>query len=73
MIRVYGFVHDPYVFPSFLTPRIFALEMIREKRIVEHEHFINFRNTLEIKFPWVVGTFVIKRKASLLVVEGMLK
>ena len=27
-IRLYGFVHPPYVLPAFLTPRIFSLELI---------------------------------------------
>ena len=70
VIRVYGFVHQPYVFPYFLIPRIFALEIIRQNLIVENEHFINLKKSLEIKFPWVVGPFIIKRKASLLVVES---
>ena len=25
IIIVYGFVHEPYIFPTFLTPRIFSL------------------------------------------------
>ena len=29
VIRVYGFTHQPYVLPTFLTLRVFALELIR--------------------------------------------
>ena len=64
IIRVYGFTHEPYILPAFLTPRIFALELIRHNLIVENEHFINFRKASEIKFPWVVGPFIIKIKAA---------
>ena len=57
----------------FLTPKIFALELTRFKLIVENEHFINFKKSSEIKFPWVVGTFTIKRTDGLPVVENLLK
>ena len=68
IIRVYSFTHEPYgysftheryILPSFLTPRLFSLELIRHKLIVENEHFINFKKASEIKFPWVVGHFII--------------
>ena len=29
IIRVYGFTHEPYILPSFLTPSIFSLELVR--------------------------------------------
>ena len=45
MIRVYGFVHQPYILPAFLTMRVFALEIIRQKLIVEDEHFLSFKKT----------------------------
>ena len=37
VIRVYRFVHQSYVLPDFLTLGIFALELIRQKLIVENE------------------------------------
>ena len=73
LIRTHGFVHPPYVLPTLLAPRIFSLEMIRQKFIVENEHFINLKNSYEIKFPWVIGPFIIKSRAALLVVENLLK
>ena len=51
IFRVYGFTHEPYILPAFLTPRMFALENIIKNLIVENEHFINFRKASEIKFP----------------------
>ena len=73
VVRVYGFTHEPYTLPAFVTLGIFALELIRQILIVENEHFINFRKALEIKFPWVVGPFIIKIKDALHVVEILLK
>ena len=60
IIRVYGFTHEPYIFPAFLTPRVFSFEFIRNKLIVENENFINFKKAYDIKLPWVVGSFIIK-------------
>ena len=34
IIKVYGFVHEPYILPTFLTPMILALEFIRHKLIM---------------------------------------
>ena len=73
IIKEYGFTHEPYIIPTFLMRRLFTLELIRHKLIVENEHFINFRKSLEIKFPWVVGPFIIKNKVALPVVEILLK
>ena len=68
IIRVYGFVHEPYILPVYLTPRIFALEFIKKKLIVENEHFLNFRKASDIKFPLKVGPFIVKNKVALLVI-----
>ena len=45
MIRVYGFIHEPYIFLAFLTPRFFSLDLVRQKLIVENEHFISFKKS----------------------------
>ena len=50
IIRVYGFVHEPYILPAFLTPRIFALEFIRKNIIVENEYFLILERPLRLIF-----------------------
>ena len=72
IIRVYGFSHEPYILPTFLTPRVFSLEFIRHNLIVENENFVSFKKASKVKFPWVVGPFIIKNKFALPVVESML-
>ena len=47
--------------------------MIRQKLIVENEHFINFKKSFENKFAWVVGPFIIKSKVAFPVVDNLLK
>ena len=73
MIRLYGFFHQPYILLAFLAVRLFALELIRQKLIVEDENFVKFRKNYEIKFPWIVGPFVIKSKSTLPVIEILLR
>ena len=65
VIRLYGFVHQPYLFLAFLTPRIFSMDLITQKLIVETGHFLNLNKSIEIRYPWVVIHFIIKNKASL--------
>ena len=50
VIILYGFVHQPYILPSFLTTRIFSLEFLRKKVTVEEEHILNFGKSLDMKF-----------------------
>ena len=73
IIRVYGFTHQPYVFPSFLTVRVFSLELFRQRIIVEDEHFLIYKKPSRIKFPWTVGPLTIKNKPSLPMIERMLR
>ena len=40
---------------------------------MENEHFSSFKKDFEIKFPWVVGPFIIKNKVALPVVESLLQ
>ena len=51
IIRLYDFVHQPYILPSFLTTRFFSLELIIHKLILEEEHFLNSRKSSNLIFP----------------------
>ena len=73
VITVYGFSCQPYVLPEFLTPRVFALELIRQRSVAENEHFISARKHADIKFPWAVDPFTVKNKLALPKVESLLR
>ena len=73
VIRVYPFFYQPYILPTFLTVRVFALELIRQRLIVEDEHLLIYNKPLEVKFPWKVGPFGIKSKSTLPTFESMLR
>ena len=72
VLMVYGFNGEPYRLPIFLTPRIFALEFMRQRLCVEEEHFGAFKRSLNVKFPLKVGLFIFKNKSALLVIEKLL-
>ena len=62
VLRIYGFTGEPYKLPSFLTPRIFALDFMRQRLHSEEEHFGAFKKSSNIKFPLKVGSFIFKSK-----------
>ena len=61
MIRLYGFVYQPYILPAFLNPSVLAPDLTRHNIIVENEQFLSFKKSSTIKFQWVVGPFIIKK------------
>lgn len=73
MIWVYGFHESPYLLPIFLNPRIFSLEFIRQRIISEIESFIKLHKASNIKFPFVIGPFVVKSRSCLSQVKAKLK
>ena len=73
VIRLYGFTHQPYVLPTFLMSRIFALELIKQRLVAEDEHFITSRKHADIRFSWVVGPFTSKNKLDFPKVKNFLK
>ena len=64
ILRVYGFTGEPYRLPIFLTPRIFALEFMRQRLYAEGEHFGALKKSSNIKFPLKVGSFIFKNKGA---------
>jgi len=73
MIRVYGFSAILFHLPIFLTPIMFALEFIRQRIAADIEHFTAHTKDSSIKYPMNVGSFIIKKQTTLLVVECVLK
>ena len=71
-IRLYGFVHPTYILPTFLTARVFSLELIRQRLIVEEEHFLNFKKSSNLIFPWEVRPYTVRSRAALPLVTNLL-
>ena len=66
-------MHQPYVLQAFLTNRIFSLEFFRQRLTFEEEQILNFRKSLDIKFPWEEGPYVFKMRVSLPIIDNMLR
>jgi hypothetical protein len=63
VIWVYECQEGPHLLRVFLTPRIFALEFIRQRVISETEHFLEAHKDSNLKFPSMVGPFMVKNKS----------
>jgi hypothetical protein len=73
VIWVYGCHESPYLLPIFLTPRIFSLEFIRQRIISETEHFLKLHKASNLKFPFIIGPFIVKTRSCLSQVQEKLK
>ena len=49
------------------------MEFIRKNLIVDTEHFLNFKKSTKIRYPWDVGPFTIKNKVALPMIDILLK
>ena len=73
VVRVYRYTGPPYKLPTFMTPRIFALEFIRQRLCSKEEHFGAFKKSTDVKFPFKIDPFIFKNKATLNIVENLLE
>ena len=73
IIRLYSFVHQPYILPNFLTTRVFSLELIRQRLTVEEEQFLNYKKRSNLIFPWEVGPYTVRSKTALPLVGNLHK
>ena len=60
IIGVYGFEGEPYKLPKFTTRRLFALEFLRQRLIVENDNFLKYKKASSMKFNFTLETFVIR-------------
>ena len=62
VIRIYGFDKPPYKLLAFLTPRIFAMEIIRQRFHIDLQQFCSKKKASIIKLPFTIGPFTVKSK-----------
>jgi predicted metal-dependent hydrolase len=72
VIWVYGYQEGPYLLPVFLTPRVFSLEFIRQRIISETKHFLKMHKASNLKFPFIIGPFVVKTRSCLPQIQAKL-
>jgi hypothetical protein len=59
--------------PIFLTPIIFYLEFIRQRIIYETNHFLKLHKASNLKFPFIIGPFIVKNRSCLSQIQEKLK
>jgi hypothetical protein len=72
-IRVYGSKLQPFLLPTFLTPRIFALEFIRQILDSDYIHFVSRKYKASFKLKKEVGPFIVNTRPTLHVAEKLLQ
>ena len=60
MIKVYGFEGEPFRLPKFTSRRLFALEYLRQRLVVENDNFIKHKKASSMKFIFTLEPFVVK-------------
>ena len=71
-IRLYGFTGYPFLLPSFLTDRVFALEFARQRIHTEKEHFLNIKKGCNINFHYTIVPFVVKSNEIVQIITNLL-
>lgn len=72
ILRMYGAEVNPYRLPAFLTTRIFALEVLRQRSNSDFFHFASKNQAASLKLLVVVGPFTIKNKAVVQLIDEMM-
>jgi hypothetical protein len=72
MIWVYGYQEGPYLLPIFLTPKVFSLEFIMKRIILETKHFLKMHKASKLKFPFIIGPFVVNTRSCLPQIQAKL-
>ena len=73
VIRVYGFEGEPYKLPRFTTRRLFALEYLRHRLIVENDNFLKNKKASLMKFNFTLEPFVVKSAYAITVVDQIFR
>ena len=73
IIRVYGYEEDFFLSPSFLTPRIYALEYIRKRFSSNYEHFAKYHKPIIFKLLYTIGPFSAKSRTTKEIANELLR
>ena len=72
IIRVYGLEENPYRLPTFLTPRIFSLEVLRQRLHSDAFHFASKNQASSFKIPITLGSFTVKHKSAVELIDDIM-
>ena len=72
VITIYGSEEQPYRLPSFITPKIFSLEVLRQRLHSYKLHFSRKKQTSNFKVPITIGPFIVRNKASIELIDDIM-
>ena len=72
IIRMHGSKKIPYKLHKFLTPRIFTLEILRQRLDSDYVHFTSRNQDGTFKLPLIVGPFIVKIKNAVKLIEDIM-
>ena len=70
-LRIYGFKEEPYLIETFFNPRIYALEFVIQSFSIDYYYFSKYNKPITFKFPYKIGPFIAKTRASKTIVEEL--
>jgi hypothetical protein len=72
MIRIYGSEEKLYILSVFLTPSIFALEVLRQRLHSYLVHLASRNQTSSFKVPITLGPFIVKHKSIVELIDDIM-
>ena len=72
MIKIYGSEEKPYRLSIFLTPRIFSLELLRQRLHLNLIHFASRNQASSFKVPITLGPFTVKHKSAVELIDDIM-
>ena len=72
VIRIYGYEEQPYRLPTFLTPIIFSLEVLRQRLHSDELHFSSKKQTSNFKVLITIGPFTVRNKATIELIDDIM-
>lgn len=73
LIKIYGFEGQTYLLPAFLTPRVYALEFIRQRLASNELDFVSNNKASTFRLHQKIGPFVVKSRTTRKLVEEVLQ
>jgi hypothetical protein len=67
------FMNPPIFYLFFPMPKVFSLEFIRQIIISKTKHFLKFHKASNLKFPFIIGPFIVKTRSCLSHIQSNIK
>lgn len=69
MIHLYGFEKKPFQLPKYVSPLLFAYEVIRKNIVVNELHFVSKKKGALFNYPYAIPPLIAKTKNDIDILE----